>query len=173
MPVLAAFLVTLVATQFLAQFVGDDALRVIAPALITFFPGLTLTIAAVELTSNQVIAGSSRLVFGIAQLLLIAFGVLAATTLTKETLAGTPADTLGWWGPVVGVVVVGVGYMLQQSAPPRSLPWILAALVLAYGVQALVAVTVSPELSGFAAAVVVAPFARLATRVKAAPLPGC
>lgn len=169
MPVVAAFLVTLVATQFLADFVGDDALRVIAPALITFFPGLTLTIAAVELTSNQVIAGSSRLVFGIAQLLLIAFGVLAASIVTGHTPTGVAHDTLGWWGPVIGVVVVGAGYVLQQSAPPRALPWILAALVVAYAAQALVATTLSAELSGFAAAVVVAPFARLATRFKAAP----
>lgn len=171
MPVLAAFLVTLVATGFLASFVGDDALRVIAPALITFFPGLTLTIAAVELTSNQVMSGSSRLVYGVAQLLLIAFGVLAASVLTGHTPTGASHDTLGWWGPLVGVVVVGVGYVLQQSAPPRALGWVLAALVVAYAAQALVATTLSAELSGFAAAVVVAPFARLASRFTSAPPP--
>ncbi len=70
---------------------------------------------------------------------------------------------------MIGVVVVGAGYVLQQSAPPRALPWILAALVVAYAAQALVATTLSAELSGFAAAVVVAPFARLATRFRAAP----
>jgi uncharacterized membrane protein YjjP (DUF1212 family) len=169
MPVVAAFLVTLVATQFLAEFVGDDALRVIAPALVTFFPGLTLTIAAMELTSNQVVSGGSRLVYGIAQLLLIAFGVFAATLVTGSAATGGTSDTLGWWAAPVGVLIVGVGYVLQQSAPTRALPWVLAASIVAYGAQFLVATFVSPEVSGFAAAAVVIPFAQLASRIPSAP----
>ncbi len=169
MPVVAAFLVTLVATQFLAEFVGDDALRVIAPALVTFFPGLTLTIAAMELTSNQVVSGGSRLVYGIAQLLLIAFGVFAATLLTGHHATGGTSDTLGWWAAPLGVLIVGVGYVLQQSAPTSALPWVLAASIVAYGAQFVVATLVSPEVSGFAAAAVVIPFAQLASRIRSAP----
>ena len=169
MPVVAAFLVTLVATQFLAEFVGDDALRVIAPALVTFFPGLTLTIAAMELTSNQVVSGGSRLVYGIAQLLLIAFGVFAATLVTGHHATGGASDTLGWWAAPLGVLIVGVGYVLQQSAPTTALPWVIAASIVAYGAQFLVATFVSPEVSGFAAAAVVIPFAQLASRIPSAP----
>jgi uncharacterized membrane protein YjjP (DUF1212 family) len=168
-PVLAAFLVSVATMLFLADAVGDDALHVIAPALVSFFPGLTLTVAAMELTSNQVIAGSSRLVYGIAQLLLIAFGVLAATIVTGRVPASGTHDTLGWWAGILGVLLVGVGYMLQQSAPPKSLPWIVVALFVAYGAQVVVAATVSPELSGFAAALVVVPFAHFASRFQSAP----
>ncbi|WP_167005167.1 threonine/serine exporter family protein [Mumia sp. ZJ430] len=77
LPVFAAFLVTVLTCTFVAGAVGDEPLRLIAPALVTFLPGLTMTVAAVELTSNQVVAGASRIIYGTAQLLLLAFGVVA------------------------------------------------------------------------------------------------
>ena len=168
-PILSAFLVTLATVLYLSDAAGADALHVIAPALISFLPGLTITIAAMELTNNQVVAGASRLVFGVAQLLLLVFGVLAATVVTGTTLATGTSDTLGAWAPWVGVILVGAGYVLQQSAPRGSLVWILLALCVAYGVQSLVANTVSAELSGFAAAAVVVPFAELASRFRTSP----
>jgi uncharacterized membrane protein YjjB (DUF3815 family) len=168
-PVLAAFVVTLATILYLSDAVGDDALHVIAPALISFLPGLTITVAAMELTSNQVVAGASRLVFGIAQLLLLAFGVLAATIVTGATLSGASSDTLGWWAPWTGVVLVALGYVLQQSAPRGALLWIILALCIAYGVQSLVATTLGAELSGFAAAAVIVPVAHLAARFRGSP----
>ncbi|CAN5337752.1 threonine/serine exporter family protein [soil metagenome] len=168
-PIASAFIVTLATVLYLSDAVGADALHVIAPALISFLPGLTITVAAMELTSNQVVAGASRLVYGIAQLLLLAFGVLAATIVTGATLASGTSDTLGAWAPWIGVILVGIGYVLQQSAPRGALLWILVTLVVAYGVQSLVGNTLGAELSGFAAAAVVVPFAELATRFRGSP----
>ena len=168
-PIASAFIVTLATVLYLSDAVGADALHVIAPALISFLPGLTITVAAMELTGNQVVAGASRLVYGIAQLLLLAFGVLAATIVTGATLSTGTSDTLGAWAPWAGVILVGVGYVLQQSAPRGALLWILVTLVVAYGVQSLVANTLGAELSGFAAAAAVVPFAELATRFRGSP----
>jgi uncharacterized membrane protein YjjP (DUF1212 family) len=99
---LAASGVTLVTALLLVHVVGDEPLRIIAPPLVSFLPGLTLTIAAIELTNNQVIAGASRLVFGGAQLLLLTFGVFAATTLVGGLPTASPQPLLGQWVGVPG-----------------------------------------------------------------------
>ena len=62
-------------------------------------------------------SGASRLVWGMSQLLLLAFGVFAGLN-----LAGYPepsgAAQAGAWAPWVGVALVGIGYLLFSSAPP-------------------------------------------------------
>ena len=168
-PVIAAFVVTLVTTLLLVHVVGDEPLQIIAPPLVSFLPGLTLTIAAVELTNNQVVAGASRLVFGFAQLLLLTFGVFAATSIVGAIHPDAPQPTLGPWAGVVGVALVAVGFTLFMSAPRRALAWIFLSLVVAYGAQALGVLVVGAGLSGFLGAVVVAPFTRLASHFRTAP----
>ena len=75
LPTLAATVVTVLATWFVADTANDGLLRVIAPALVAMLPGMALTIGAMELASNQLIGGTSRLVYGVAQLALLVFGV--------------------------------------------------------------------------------------------------
>ena len=168
-PVVAAFAVTIVTTLWLSYLVGDSALRIIAPPLVSFLPGGTLTVAAIELTSNQVISGASRLVYGVAQLLLLTFGVFAASTIVGGLHSGTAQQPLGWWGGLLGVALVAVGYTLFMSAPRGAFIWLVVALAVSYGAQALGAVLIGAALSGFFGAVVVAPFARFASRFRGAP----
>ena len=168
-PVIAAFAVTLVTVLLLVHVVGDDALRIIAPPLVSFLPGLTLTIAAIELTNNQVIAGASRLVFGAAQLLLLAFGVFAATRLAGGLPAASPQPLLGQWAGLFGVALVAVGFTLFMSALKGALVWIFLSLAVTYGAEALGAVAFGAGLSGFVGAVVVAPFTRFASHFRTSP----
>lgn len=168
-PVIAAFGVTLATTLLLMNMVGDEPLRIIAPPLVSFLPGLTLTIAAIELTNNQVIAGASRLVFGASQLLLLTFGVFAATTLVGSMPAAAPQPLLGPWAGLLGVALVAVGFTLFMSAPKGALLWIFLSLAVTYGAQALGAVALGAGLSGFIGAVVVAPFTRLASHFRTSP----
>lgn len=168
-PVIAAFLVTVATALLLAHLVGDSPLRIIAPPLVSFLPGLTLTIAAIELTANQVIAGASRLVYGVAQLLLLTFGVYAAYVLVGGIVPGKQLAALPWWCGLVGVALVGLGYLLFMSAPKGALPWLIAALAVCYGAQALGVLALGPALSGFVGALVIAPFARIASRFRTAP----
>jgi uncharacterized membrane protein YjjP (DUF1212 family) len=168
-PVVAAFAVTIVTTLWLSHLVGDSALRIIAPPLVSFLPGGTLTIAAIELTSNQVISGASRLVYGVAQLLLLTFGVFAASTIVGGLHAGHAQQQLGWWGGLVGVALVAVGFTLFMSAPRGAFVWLVVALAVSYGAQVLGVLVLGAALSGFFGAVVVAPFARFASRFRGAP----
>lgn len=170
LPVVTAFAVTLLIALLVRPLVHDDSLRLVAPALVSFLPGLTLTIAAVELTSGQMMAGASRLVYGIARLGLLTFGVYAGLS-----VAGNPpspsgsAEQLGAWAPWVGILLVSIGYYFYSAAPKRSLIWILYALVVAYSAQLLGNVLLGAELSGLVGAVIVIPAVYLAGKLKAAP----
>lgn len=170
LPVVTAFSVTLLISLLVRPLVHDDVLRLVAPALVSFLPGLTLTIAAVELTSGQMMAGASRLVYGIARLGLLAFGVYAGISIAGEPPAPTTAPTqLGAWAPWVGIALVSLGYYLFSAAPRRSLVWILYALLVAYSAQLLGDALVGPEMSGLIGAMIVIPAVMLAGHLKSAP----
>jgi len=122
LPVFTAFVVTLVTSYAADAFIHDDVLRLVAPALVSFLPGLTLTIAAVELTSGQVMAGASRLVYGIARLALLAFGVFAAIVVTghpaQVDVHAQPARRMG----AVGRHPPGQRRLLLLLGGPQAVP---------------------------------------------------
>lgn len=109
------------ALTFLAvkQGIVDPGMRTLIAPLITFLPGSALTTATVELTSGEMVAGASRLVFGGMQLLLLAFGILAGAELAGlpnvDVLDDTGVNLLGWWAPWLGLVV-------SASPPPPTSP---------------------------------------------------
>ncbi|GAA1705061.1 threonine/serine exporter family protein [Microbacterium sediminicola] len=170
LPVATAFAVTVAVSLLATPLVPDDVLRLVAPALVSFLPGLTLTIAAVELTAGEVIAGASRMVYGIARLGLLAFGVFAGLTVADSsgTTAANPAH-LGAWAPWLGIAFVSIGYYLYAVAPRRSLLWIAYALVVAYAAQLLGNLLLGAELSGLVGALLVIPAVQLAGRLRSAP----
>ncbi|UOQ59429.1 threonine/serine exporter family protein [Leucobacter rhizosphaerae] len=169
LPVFTAFAATVVIAWLVRPLVHDDVVRLVAPSLVSFLPGLTLAIAAVELTSGQIMAGASRLVYGIARLGLLAFGVYAGISVAGSPAVTTAPEQLGSWAPWVGIALVSLGYYFFSSAPRRSLPWILYALVVAYAAQLLGNLLLGAELSGLIGAAVAVPAAYLAARFRAAP----
>lgn len=169
LPVLAAFVVSALTVLVVVPITGDDAIRLLAPPLVAFLPGATLTIATIELANNQIVSGASRLVWGLSQLLLLVFGVLAGLSVADYRPAGPDVSQLGAWAPWVGVLVVGVGYLLFSSAPPGSLVFILAALTAAYAAQTVGAFVLTAQFSGFAGGLVIAPLTRLLAWFPKAP----
>jgi uncharacterized membrane protein YjjB (DUF3815 family) len=119
-----------------------------------------------------VIAGASRVVYGIAQLLLLAFGVVAGAAVTGgfQTTVERGAE-LGWWAPLLGLLLLAVGDTLFLSAPRGSFAWLLLSLVVTYGALTLGTLVLGAELSPFAGALVVIPFARLIAPFRTAPPP--
>lgn len=169
LPVITPFIVTIVCIQFLAEATGGDALLLIAPPLLSFLPGMVLTIAAVELTGGQIIAGASRLVYGVAQLGLLAFGVTAGILFAGSLPDSSPGASLGWWAPWIGILLVAGGFLLFSSAPRGSLAWIVVALAVAYAAQTGASAVVAPWMSGFFGALVLVPFARGIRVFRSAP----
>jgi uncharacterized membrane protein YjjP (DUF1212 family) len=160
LPIVAAFTVTILTGTLLQESVRDDPVRVITPSLVSFLPGLVLTIAAIELTHGQVIAGASRVVYGLSQLVVLAFGVVAGIAVVGDITSRASSDQLGWWAPLVGVLLTAIGYTLFSGAPKGSLPWFIVVLLTVHTAQRIGSELLSPELSGFAGALVIIPLTR-------------
>lgn len=97
-PVVASFTVEVIVFAVAKSLPeATNPIRTLIPPLVKFPPGAALTNGTVELAASQMMAGASRLVYGILQLLLIAFGIVAAASLvrTPEVLRDRPVDQLG------------------------------------------------------------------------------
>ncbi|MFF2495344.1 threonine/serine exporter ThrE family protein [Agromyces sp. NPDC058064] len=160
-PVFAAFACAL-AVFLIAPYVeiGDPIRLLIAP-LATFLPGGVLTTAVAELAVGQMLSGASRLVFGLVQLALLAFGILAAGTVVgvaSSSYAALDASApFPWWVALLGVLLFAIGNYLHFSAPRRTFGWVLLVLVVAYAGQAVGTALVGSTVSGFVGALAMTP----------------
>ena len=169
LPTLAAAVVTLLATWFVADAANDGLLRVISPPLVAVLPGLALTIAAMELASGQVIGGATRLVYGVAQLMLLVFGVGLGIHVGADLVPQQPSAQMGSWSLYVAVVVVAIGLYVYLSAPKGSFMWLVLAVGVALIGQKVGGLFLSPTHSGAVGAFLVVPFAMLGARIKTSP----
>ncbi len=168
-PSLSAALVTMLAIWFVADAAGDDLLRIVAPALIATLPGLSLTIGAMELAGGAVIAGSSRLVYGVVQLMLLAFGVVIGLAVAGQVAPHETATRMGPLSFYVAIVVIAMGLYIYLSAPRGSLLWLMAAIAVALIGQKVGGLFLSSAHSGALGALLVVPFAIVAAQIKTAP----
>src|SRR5262249_42655806 len=136
----------------------------LVPPLVSFLPGAMLTFGMVELAYGDMVSGASRLLTGIVELVLLAFGLAAGavlvgysyehlTDVTGESVSA-PWDVLGPW---LGVVVFWIGVYLTFSAPRNSLWWMLLVLLSAFGAQQIAAAIFNKDLSGFFGTLVATP----------------
>ena len=172
-PIVSATLVSALTFEAVKRGAADPGLRTLIAPLVTFLPGAVLTTATVELASGEMVAGTSRVVFGIVQLLLLAFGIVAGAELvglpSEEAIRDAQENVLGWWAPWLGVVVFGVAAGLYFSAPRGALRWLLVVLLAAWTGQVLGDALVSGEVSGFFGALVMTPVALAVARLPGGP----
>jgi len=130
-------------------------LHAVIPPLITFLPGATLTFGMVELAYGDMVSGAARLMAGFVTLVLLAFGLVVGAA-----VVGFKPDSLDLslfaveplvaaWIPWAGALIFGIGMYVHFSAPPRSLPWILLVISVAFGAQRAAAEIFGAETSGF------------------------
>jgi uncharacterized membrane protein YjjP (DUF1212 family) len=169
LPTVAAMVVTMLATWFVADAANDGLLRVISPPLVAILPGLALTIAAMELASAQVISGASRLIYGVTQLMLLVFGVGLGIHVAGRVAPQPPSPPMGSWSLYVAVVVIAIGLYIYLSAPKGSLVWLALAVGVALIGQQVGGLFLSPTHSGAVGAFLVVPFAMLAARIRTSP----
>ncbi|WP_277950258.1 threonine/serine exporter family protein [Mycolicibacterium sp. P9-64] len=139
LPTVCAFLVAYIVFEFESRWhVGTDSLRALAAPLATFLPGAAITLAVIELATNHVVSGASRLVAGFMQIAQLAFGILVAAQIAgipDANLVTTQLNRLGPWAPFLGVLVYGIGIWLNFAPPAKFLPWMALMLYVAYGGQ--------------------------------------
>lgn len=169
LPTLSAMTVTLLATWFVADTADDGLLEIISPSLVAILPGMALTTGAMELASAQIIAGASRLTYGLAQLALLVFGVVMGIHIAGQVNPQTPSAPMGAWSLYLAIVVVAFGLWVYLSAPTGSLFWLMGAIAVALIGQQFAAHFTGASHSGFVGAMLSVPFAMLATRIRTSP----
>ncbi|ANB19098.1 DUF1212 domain containing protein [Dokdonella koreensis DS-123] len=132
---ICALLATLVATAIAVYLVPIDVRAVVIASLIVLLPGLSLTTAVRELSSQHLISGTARMAGAMAILLKLAFGAVAATQL--GALFGwmpppMPAASVPVWAEWAAVVAAGLAFAAMFRSPGRYYPVVIAAVVLGY-----------------------------------------
>ena len=165
LPVTSAATVSALVFLAIRYGLAVDPVHAIVPPLVTFLPGAMLTLGMVELAYGDMVSGSSRLIAGLVQLLLLAFGLGVGAGLVgyrPEYLMHSASHYIhvpfaAW----VGVLVFGLGVYLHFSAPRNSLQWLILVLLLAFGAQRLATIFISSNISGFFGTLVATPLAYL------------
>jgi uncharacterized membrane protein YjjP (DUF1212 family) len=151
-PIIAAFVFGLVVFTLAKHGIGDAPLKQLIPGLISYIPGSVVTVAVGELAAGDMIAGSSRLVYGSFMFAQLALGIVSADLVIGLNSTGAlrvdEVQILGAFTPWLGVILLGTGYFLLYCGPPGSFVWLLFALLVAYSGQVIGGVFLSGLLSG-------------------------
>ncbi|GAB2523809.1 threonine/serine exporter family protein [Nocardia heshunensis] len=173
LPVVAGALVTLLSFGFPNALGGGNPSQLLIPSVSSLLPGAALTNGSIELATGSMVAGASRTIYGFNKLLLLAFGILIGLQLLGTLPTTTPAHSgggLGWWTPVLGVLLIGLGHSWRASAPKKSLGWLLIVLYAAFCGQQLGQQLHGGGLLGsFLGGMIAVPVAYLVQRSKDAP----
>ena len=155
LPTLAAFVLACLVFAAVDAGLLEGPLRTLLPPLAVLLPGALIVTAMSELATGDMVAGTSRLVFGAVQLLLFTLGIVAAARLfavPPASLTNLRVDELGWWAAPLGLVLITLGIGVLESPPLRLLPFIALTLVLAFAAQSLGQALSGPVLGSFAGA---------------------
>jgi uncharacterized membrane protein YjjP (DUF1212 family) len=159
-PTLVSFVVSLAVFALFDLYEGENPIRLLIPPLLIFLPGAKLTLGTIELAEGAVVSGTSRLMSGLVDLLLLATGIVAAASLIdlpQRELVDRPAPQLGAWTLLPAVVLIALGYRYFSCATRRAVPWIMLVLSVALAAEQLAALVFSPAVSAFVAAAVMTP----------------
>ena len=136
LPVVAALLVSIFIFWGIKTGLIIGSIAVLIPALAYFLPGATFTTGMFELASGNIISGSSRVIYGVAVLFLLLFGVLIGMQIIglpqEEVISTVPFNIFQGWISFFGVLVFAVGMYFFMSIRDRDLPWILLVLYIAF-----------------------------------------
>ncbi|MDX2029584.1 MAG: threonine/serine exporter family protein [Blastocatellia bacterium] len=126
--------------------------------LIVLIPGLTLTVAMIELSTQHLSSGTARLNGAFVTFLGIGFGVAVGSTLV-ESLFGTPriarATQLPMWTEIIAQIVMSLAFTVLLKARPRDTVWIVLSGALALWGARLGVNVLGPELGVFVGALIV------------------
>lgn len=132
---IAALAATFIATMVSAWVVPLALNTVVLSALIVLVPGMSLTNAVREVTSQHLASGVARFGGAAATILKLAFGTIAATQVCA-VLGIVPAahslPQLPLWWQWPAVVVAGFAIAILFQAPRRDFPLVLASVIGTY-----------------------------------------
>ncbi|MFC4726825.1 threonine/serine ThrE exporter family protein [Coralloluteibacterium thermophilus] len=155
---LAALVATSLA-MLAASLLPVSLTTVVVASLIVLMPGMMMTNAMSELTSNNLISATSRFASAVATLLKLGFGTVVAVQ-TARLFGWTPASgeivPLPAWSEWVALGVAGFAFAVFFKAQLRDWPLVMGAVALGYGVTRGVGILLDVAPTGFAYGVFVA-----------------
>ncbi len=168
---ISALLATFIAT-LVAVYIAPIAVRsVVVASLIVLMPGMTLTTAVRELSSQHLISGTARTMGAMATLLKLAFGAVAAAQVCVLFNLVPPSvvePAVPLWTEWVAVLAGALAFAALFRAPRRYVPVVVAAVVLGYVCAQFGTEKVAPAFGVFLGGLVVGAasnvFARVAQR---------
>lgn len=102
--------------------------------LILLMPGFTLTVALTEMSTRNLISGTTRLTNALIIFFGIGFGVTLGTRLIALWLGASrigAAWPLPWWAEYLALLIIPIAFAILLQAHARDSIWILLVVVLA------------------------------------------
>ncbi len=168
---ISALLATLIATAVGAWLVPLNVKAVVLAALIVLLPGLSLTTAVRELSTQHLASGVARLAGAMMSLLKLAFGTLAATEIGKALHwlpQAAAAPPVPGWAEWVALAFGCLSFAVLFQAARRDYPLVMVSAALGYVVAYYGSSAFTPDFGVFLAGLVIGAasnlYARLARR---------
>ena len=169
---ISALLATLFATAAGVWLVPLNVKTVVLAALIVLLPGLSLTTAVRELSTQHLASGVARLAGAMMSLLKLAFGTLAATEICKALhwvpLAVAASKVPGWaeWA-ALGFGCLSFAVLFQSAR--RDYPLVMASAALGYIVAYYGSSAFTPDFGVFLAGLTIGAASNLYARAARRP----
>jgi len=169
---LSALLATLIATLIDVYVTPLTLKSVVLASLIVLMPGLTLTTAVRELSTQHLVSGSARFAGAMTTLIKLAFGTVVATQLCIwlhiVPLAMQPTPIPGWaqW---FALVFACASFAILFRSARRDLPLVMAAAALGYLITYYGAREFTPQFGVFLAGFGVSALSNLYAHVSNRP----
>ncbi len=143
--------------------------------VIVLIPGLTLTTAMTELSTQHLASGTARFMGAVVTLLGIAFGIavggkVMSLMVGPTPFVGTPIPLPDWSVPIA-LVILPLAFMVLLRAEWRDAPWIMMACLLAFFGTRLGARVLGAELGAFVGAFATALGSNWYARITNRPAP--
>ena len=145
---------------------------VIIASLIVLMPGLTLTTAVRELSSQHLISGTARMMGAMATLLKLAFGTVAATQLCDLLGLVAPPGAeppVPQWTAWLAVFSAALAFAVLFRAPRRYVPVVVASVVLGYACTQVGGAYIAPAFGVFLGSLAIGAASNLFARVANRP----
>lgn len=140
LPFLAALASSLAAFGLAERGLIDAPLWTLVPPIAVLLPGSLIVTGLTELSAGAMMAGTGRLAFGGTQMLLATLGVGAAVAVLGvpiSLLDGERPASLGWWAPLIGLLLIAIGISLLESVSPSLVPALLVTVLATFVAQSL------------------------------------
>ncbi len=169
---IAALIATFIATAISAWIVPLALKQVVISALIILVPGMTLTNAVRELSSQHLVSGVARVAGAIATLLKLTFGTVAAAQVCAM-LGVVPAahalPPLPTWSQWPALLVGAVSFAMLFQAARRDYPLVIAAVIAGYLATYFCGAALGAPFGVFIGGLILAALANLYARIAHRP----